>query len=705
MSLTFTNPLLLFSLAAILLPILIHRIVQKKAVSRKFSAVRLLIESQKFTARPYQLKDLLLLMLRILAVVTLVVLAARPVLLKGSPAAYTNAGVRLIILDNSLSMGYRDDSGVRFDLAKSAAREMIQGFGGQVVIIPTVFSKEQGREGHPATWMRPADALSKLETVRLTFGQGDIDSALALANQALRDVKVSRDIVFISDMARADWEGLKAAESLGAVDDVVTLVRVSRPQRDPNLSVKSLRLAEGEAIVATRTRLEVTISNLSDKPASFMTQLHVANTKVDQKPAELKAGEEGKIFLDVFLDKPGWTACEVRLSGDRLTADDTFHFTLRAREKLPVLIVDGDPRTTPRTSESYYLVSALRPAGSESTPFSVRATNDEEFARLDLSEYEVLFLLNVASPQASRLAPFVQSGKPVFIFLGDRVSRDAYNALPFLPVKLREIRSFETKPEHVTHIDAAREPLKSLAAAGHAAGDAAGHAAGPAAGPAGHAGYPGHAGQTGQTGHILSGASFRKYYALEGRAKPLLAFGNGDALLLETDVGAGKLFIFASSADIDWNDLALKASYLPLIQGLLKEARGLPGNSLPNPGTIGANASGTCAPVGTTEVEGPGIYQCSSPAGVLLQGFNPPFGESDLTKLSDSELKKKFGPAQVSIVTYDGSSDRTSGSLAIGRKELWPILLAGLLLLLTAEMILAHLFSRSKTTARREATG
>jgi hypothetical protein len=701
MSLTFTSPFLLFGLAAILLPILIHRIVQKKAVSRKFSAVRLLIESQKFTARPYQLKDLLLLMLRVLAVGTVVVLAAGPILLKGGPAAYTKAGVRLIILDNSLSMGYRDDSGVRFELARHAAREMIQGFAGQVAIVPTVFSKEQNREGSPVAWMGSADALRKLETMRLTFDQGDIDSTLSLATQALRGVNASKEIVLISDMARADWEGVKAGVPFGA-DVVVTLVRISGPQRDPNLTVRGVRITEGEAIVGARTRLEVTVSNLSDTSASPMTQLYIANTKTDQRSIELKAGEEGKIFFDIFLDKPGWTACEAKVSGDRLTTDDTFHFTLKARQKLPVLVVDGDPRTTPRTSESYYLASALRPGGSEAAPFSVRLTTDEEFARLDLTGYEALFLLNVASPQASRLASFMQSGKPLFVFLGDRVSREAYNALPFLAVKLREIRSFQTKPEHVAHVDATRGPLKLLAAKGQGTG------------------------HTGHTGHLLSGASFRNYYAVEGKARTLLAFGNGDPLLIETDVGTGKLYLFVSSADLDWNDLPLNAAYLPLIQGLLKEARGLPGSALPDPGTIGSPirystgpsivpAAGpfgpfkpfidACRPVSAPMMEGaegPGIYECSTPAGTLLRGFNPPFGESNLTKLSDGELKRKFGPVQVSVMTYDQSS---GGSLAMGRRDLWPMLLAALLALLAAEMILAHLFSRSRSAAQREIVG
>src|SRR4030042_2572936 len=123
MNLTFLNPLFLFGLAAGILPILIHRLTQRKAVSRKFSSVHLLLQSQRITARPQRLKHLLLLALRILAVMTLVFMIARPVLIRQGFAALRIAGAKVVLLDNSLSMGFLEGRGERYDLAKKAARE------------------------------------------------------------------------------------------------------------------------------------------------------------------------------------------------------------------------------------------------------------------------------------------------------------------------------------------------------------------------------------------------------------------------------------------------------------------------------------------------------------------------------------------------------------------------------------------------------
>ncbi len=72
MNFTFLNPLFLFGLTGVILPILIHRITRKKVMVKKFSAVHLILQSQRITAKPQRLKHLLLLALRILAVAILV---------------------------------------------------------------------------------------------------------------------------------------------------------------------------------------------------------------------------------------------------------------------------------------------------------------------------------------------------------------------------------------------------------------------------------------------------------------------------------------------------------------------------------------------------------------------------------------------------------------------------------------------------------
>ncbi len=658
MNLTFLNPLFLFGLAAGMLPILIHRLTKRKAIQRKFSAVRLLLKSQQILTRPQRLKHLLLLALRILAVLSLAFMMARPVLSRQSLLPAKNEGAKIVVLDNSLSMGYREDRGERYAIAKKAVKEAIQGFKGQIMILPT--SANPARE---ARWMGSEEALRAVAEIPLSFGQGNPTSALMLAYRKLKDLKMNKEILILSDMARADWEGFNLSK-LGIVptDVGLALIRIGGPKRDANFAVKGVRLAGGMAVVGVPCQFEVTVSNLSDRSASTLVDLYLSGIKVDQKSIDLKPGEEGRAYFELFLDRPGWVNGEVRLSEDRLSSDNIFYFSFKVKDKVRVVIVEGDPRTSLKASESYYFVNALNPGGQEGAPFLTTVMTEEELSRVDLRRYDAVFFLNVARPHPSKLNQALDSGRSVFIFLGDRILPEEYNNASLFPWRIGGLRETEDgRPEKIAQVEES---------------------------------HPGLTPFSGMGGESLRSASFRRYYKIEGSTKNLLTLRNKDPLLVEGSLGRGKLFLFASSADLDWNDLPLKAAYLPLIQGLLKAAVELSKDSLPASIRLGETFEEKTQPVQIEGPEGgPGIYKFITHSDELRLGVNPPFEESDLSKVTDEEMNKKFGGVDVKVVEY--KEGVLSGGHA-ARVEIWPFLLAFVMVVLGIEMGVANGIPRAK---------
>lgn len=662
MSLSFLNPLFLFGLAAAAIPILIHRLTKRKALTQKFSAVRLLLQSQRMMTRPQRLRHLFLLALRILAVISLVFLMARPVLMEPGLLAQEESA-KAIILDNSLSMGYREEKGERYDLAKKAVKEVMENFKGQVAIIPTASIQGKPLQDSEIRWTRSEEALKELSSIPLSYGKGDLNASLHLAYQKLRDLRIAKEIFIVSDLARGDWEGV-ALSKLDVVPAEVgmTLLKIGGSGRDPNITVKEARLVEGETVVGVRSRLEVTVSNLSDRSGAALVQLFLSGIKGDQKSIDLKASGEGKVYFELSLDKKGWVNGEVRLSGDNLSLDDIFYFPLKVREKIKVLIIDGSPKASLKESESYYLVNALRPGDSEESPFIPRVISEEELANIDTNLYEVIVWMNVARLQGSQLASILESGKPIILFLGDQVTSDEYNRIPLFPWRIREMKEAGIgKPERIAQVDDHRDFLK------------------PFSGPGGES---------------LRAASFRRYFKVEGSMRNLLIFENKDPLLVASDIGKSKIFLFTSSGDLDWNDFPLKAAYLPFIQGMMKEAVGSFKDSIPSSIRFGETFR---EKVRSTQVVGPqggpGIYQFLPPSGEVRQGVNTPFEESDLGKLTDEEVRKKFGKRDIRIVEY---KERALSSLQTSRKEIWPFLLAFLLIVLGAEMVVANGVPRGK---------
>jgi len=654
MSLGFINPLFLFALAAGILPILIHRLTRRKALVKKFSAVRLLIQSQQNLARPQRLKHFLLLTLRVLAIVTLVFLMARPILIQPGLLAMSGEGAAtVVLLDNSASMGYRDEGGERFEAAKRAGIEIVRNLSGRVLMVPLVLSSGGISEGEEARWMGAGEAVRRIEAIPLSYGRAEATSTLNQAFRALKEVKGAGNILILTDLTRGDWEGLDLSKTERVPAETgLTFLRIGGPNRDPNTTIKEVSLTEGDAVAGAYSRLEATLVNYSDGPVSSTVSLFLSGVKRDQKSLELKAGEEGKISFEAFFEKSGWVDGELRLGGDFMPLDDSFYFGLKVKEKVKVLIVDGDPKRALKASESYYLVNALSPGRGEETPFLTRVVTEKEWTGLELRSFDALFLLNVGRPQGSRIASFLDSGKPVFIFAGDQIIPGEYNRIPLFPWRLREIQEKEgLKPQRIGQIDFSHEPLKGFSAGG---------------------------------GESLKSALFRRYLRLEGAARNLLTLENGDPLLSQADIGKGKLFLFASSADLDWNDLPLKGGYLPLIHGLLKDATAMGKDSSPRSGLYGSDPGGKIPPVQVRgSQEGLGVYKFFGEEGESWQGLNLPLEESNLAKMTEAEVIRKFGSFPVKVAQF---KEGGAGDLRGGRKEAWPYLLGFLLVVLAVEM-------------------
>jgi len=650
MNFTFVNPFLLFGLAAVTLPILIHRIAKKKPVVRKFSAVRLLLQSQQITAKPQRLKHLLLLALRILAVVAMVLMMARPVLIRPGIAAFPDEGARVLILDNSLSMGYQEDRGQRYAIAKKAVKEALEDAEGRVFLIPTAGIAV----GEVSSWMKPREAIQAVDSLPLSFGRGNAASALESGYQLLKNLKTPKQVLVVSDLARSDWENLDLTRVGNIPEAGVIFLRVGPADRDPNFRIKSVRVTDNEVVAGVPTQLAVMVSNLSDQAGTRQVEIALEDRKIDQKSIAVAPGQDATVYFELLVEKSGWQDGQVKLSADRLGLDDVHYFTLKVFDKLKVLVVDGDPRTSLKASESYFLLGALNPGALERSPFKTHAITADEMQRIDLRSYDAIFLLNVARPDFSRLASFLEKGSPLIIFLGNQIAPEVYNQFALTPWQIR------------ARNDSGKNALTIRPAASNAE----------------------TLGFLGELADNLRSASVKTYFKIETTAKPLLVLENEDPLLVETVAGKSRIFLFASSADLAWNDLPLTAAWLPLLQGMVKKAAGMTEISV-DAGIRYGEPFSEKGPLIQTKGprNGPGIYQFGLPAGEVRQAVNVPSEESDLAKISESELAKKFGAVDVKVVEYarDGLADRRGG-----RKELWPLLLGLLLSALALEMILAN---------------
>ena len=122
----FLYPGILYALAAISIPILVHLFNFRRFKKVQFSNVEYLKEIKQETKSKSKIKHFLILCSRILAVAAIVLAFAQPFIPTGDNSAKTGKKTVGVYIDNSFSMESESESGNILEIAKNKALEVVK---------------------------------------------------------------------------------------------------------------------------------------------------------------------------------------------------------------------------------------------------------------------------------------------------------------------------------------------------------------------------------------------------------------------------------------------------------------------------------------------------------------------------------------------------------------------------------------------------
>ena len=667
--LTFLNPTFLWGALAASIPVIIHLINRRRARVVQFPTVKFVLSSERRVARKYRVKQWLLLALRTLILFLLTTALAEPVLQPsvGELAEVAQARAVVLILDNTMSMAYQTAGMTSWDLAKEVSELVLQEFRPQDhgVMLPLVSTDAppQALSGDRAGLMQQVRDLAP------TFQPGGFVLPFQRAYALLKTSEApKKEIIVITDHTRTPWVGFEPA-TLKVIDPQVrvTVIAVGPTGTASNATVREVRLDQPTAVAGVRDKLTASIVNFGAIDRKQMpVRLVVDGKTVDQRLLDLPKKSATDVAFDVSFDQPGYREGTITLASDGLPVDDVFYFSVPVRKALRVLLIDGDPRTTLVASETFYLMNALNPDRAyRPGPIQPRVVPVEEAERLRLGEFDVVILANVRNLSTNlraRLMDFANQGGGLWWFLGHQVDPAAYNRTLFdtptrlLPARLGPpLDRPEAHPVMLQSLDASHPMLRPIAERGQDA---------------------------------LAGVRVRRLFTTETASLPpttrvLLALPDGRPLLLEGTAGQGRVLLFTSTGDVDWNELAVTTGYLPLIQmGVTYLARReaqerlATDTRLPQPIIVKVSEQQREALVTSIDPQGketrlfpqdrggqiqaefleprlPGFYRLHVGPEVGLVAVNTPLEESDMTAIEADEVREKFPGSPFAFVEWE----------------------------------------------------
>jgi len=667
----FLSPFFMIAAAvAASIPLLLHLLQTRKRVATPFPTLRFLRVAQKQSSRRIRLENFLLWLIRTLIILMLGAAFAMPILRQRGLTWLGDAPRDVaLVIDVSYSMGYQTGRDTVWDKAVESARAILAGLGendrfciylardqAEPLVAEPVNDKKQG-----------LDLLGKLQP-------GNTSSQLApaalAAMRALRKNEQGREMELhiITDKQALPWEsfgggdGVSAAWDPSVLDDhtgvFVTLLGVPAPE---NTGPVDIDLQPAVIRPGTHARVATSFVRTGSAPPTTAT-LFIDDKQVARLPV---GGGRHAPSTPTFPLPPmsaGVHAGRIESPHDNLPADDAFHFLIRVEEPLPSLCVGGLPDTL-------FVRTALKASAGKNAPPPALMSPDS-FVGAGLSRYACVFLCNAlpVSGQAMRaLEDYVRDGGMLVIFPGMNGNAAAYKAwscLPGIPTDIEDIPASLRRCSLTWELP--RHPIiRAL-----------------------------------RQGNEMPPLTVRRSLIWKKRppdTRTLVSMGPAWPFLLERPFGAGRVLMFAVSADRTWSDFPLSPFYLPMLAQCVDFGSGLGTRapyqwvtqSLPLTGLASGDPRDITllAPDGKAvrlrkSLEGgrttlvadglttPGIYELSTPTRntpTRVLAVNLPRRESDLTPIPADTLAERLGTENIYIADHLAALQQMIKDHRIGR--------------------------------------
>lgn len=695
----FLAPLMLLGALGIAVPVAIHLIGRQRAKVVRFAAFDFLMGTRRETARRFRLRELALLAIRALICLAVPLILAKPFAMctARGPEVARGPQAAVIVIDDSFASGLQVDGASVIDRAKARAASILEQLGPEADV--AILRSAEGAAGTTELSRDHIRLRDSIQAIRPSARPADTWDALRRAGQLLEASSHQRRTVYlVSILAASGFPDDDTPPWPAATGPALVPVPLLEDHAPDNLAVTGVTVERDPASGSRGVRVLAELVNLGAAPVvDHGIGLRIEGRVVARGQVSLGPGErQVKQFLASLPTGSRFADVVVELDDDALPIDNRRYARTELREEVRVLLVNGDPRTVRYEDELFYLEAALRPGDRGDSGAVLTSVTVDELAGARLADFDVIILANARALRrelVARLATWIAAGGGLMVTVGSNVDADAYGRVmkPLLPQTLRSVLDVSYGSRGAERTERALRLTKWESE---------------------HTLFSVFS----QDAPGLREARFDKIFLLgpttrvEER-KVLARYTNGAVALVEGRVGDGRVLLYTSTIDRDWNDLAIHPGFLPLMQRAARylarkhdrgrRADALVGRSAALPVTAGVTRIEVRGPEGArTILEGERLAERSSVrfTGTERPGFYRVWAtdeSGEARRRVESEFAVNLDPrgSDLTPVAPERLPTGSSGEVRDPdqhrrRIELWHAIAAGLLLLLVVESLL-----------------
>lgn len=435
----FLQPLFLIALSALAIPIIIHLFNFRKYKKIWFTNVRFIADIRQESKKRSQLRRLLILLMRLLAIACLVLAFAQPFI--PSPLRNKKTGKQAvsIYIDNSFSMEAVASGGRLLDIAKTKALEIADACKPSDLfqLITCDF------EGRHQRFVSRDEFKNLVEEVRISPQAKNVPDVIRRQTDLLNSAEGTNHSVYIISDFQKSTAGL---ENLKADSTVSCFFVPVISQKQNNLYIDTVWFDSPVQQSGQQVRLKARFRNNSPETMEKIPVKLIINNKQKAIGSFSTTGNgETEITLPFTNNEKGIQNGSLEITDYPVTWDDKFYFTYTIRSFVPLLCINAG-------YESPYLNALFLHDSS----FQYKNTPAKQFDYSSFSRYSLIILNGLeefSTGLVQELNRYAGDGGNILVFPPEKITGDSYNSF-FSALGIAGFAGIDTARQRVSELNA-----------------------------------------------------------------------------------------------------------------------------------------------------------------------------------------------------------------------------------------------------------